>query len=167
MNIKRLIKESNLIEGIDDPKEIDQSLVAWEYLQYVQTLRHADIMKVQKIITLNQTDLRPNERGYYRDMSKVNVQVGGHICPDYGYVPGMMDNWLLDYDNLEPFEAHRRFERIHPFVDGNGRTGRMLMWWQEAWLNRELTPILFKNRQEYYASLTNKPTSKLSKEETE
>lgn len=35
-------------------------------------------------------------------------------------------------------------------VDGNGRTGRMLMWWQEIQQGKEPTLITFNNRREYY-----------------
>lgn len=55
---------------------------------------------------------------------------------------------------------HAQFETIHPFLDGNGRTGRMLIsfyLWQEKFLE---LPLLFlssyfkKNRQTYYEKLT-------------
>jgi hypothetical protein len=48
------------------------------------SLSHGDIMRVQKIITLHQDDLKPNEKGYYRGMAgnNVNVTVGGRLAPD-------------------------------------------------------------------------------------
>jgi len=45
-------------------------------------------------------------------MAKVNVRVGSYYPPNYGAVPGMMDNWLLDYEELGPWEAHRRLEHV-------------------------------------------------------
>ncbi len=152
-DMREHIKESNLIEGIDDPKEITQSEFAWYMLRNQAELTHGVICQVQKMITRNQTDLLPHQRGYYRDMSKVNVIVGDHRPPMWHMVPGLMDNWLLDYKTLGPWEAHRRFESIHPFVDGNGRTGRMLMWWQEIKDGKEPTMLLNANKQEYYKSL--------------
>lgn len=148
------IKQSNLIEGISDPKEIKQSLVAWEYLhdQYMP-LTHGVICTVQKIITLNQTDLQAHMRGYYRNMSEVNVRVGNYFPPDYKYVEGQMETLLRQAPMIDPWTFHVEFERIHPFVDGNGRTGRMIMWWQEVGGGNKPTLIKNADKQDYYARL--------------
>lgn len=152
--LRLLIAESNAIEGIYNPVEIEQSLVAWDYLiKYKINLTHGVICKVQKIITLHQPELAGPKRGYYRDLTQINVRVGNYTAPHYSAVQGLMDNWLLDYAGLEPFEAHRRFEAIHPFVDGNGRTGRMLMWWQEVKAGKAPTIINADERQAYYKKL--------------
>ena len=74
-----------------------------------------------------------------------------------GEAPGilhyLMDNWFQDmiqYRKKDPKEMHIRFEKIHPFADGNGRTGRMLMWWHEIKLEREPTLILNAEKEKYY-----------------
>jgi Fic family protein len=60
-------------------------------------------------------------------------------------------------DKTHPFIAasvfHQRFERIHPFSDGNGRTGRLLYNWML--LKSGYGVILFKNknRQAYFSAL--------------
>lgn len=128
-DVVRYIRGSNAIEGIYDEKEVTQSLHAWEYLMGIgDELTHKDICNVQKIITLNQTNLQPNQRGYYRNVSQTNVSVGGRNAPDYSYVEDLMQKWLADVPKMTPLIGHVRFESIHPFVDGNGRTGRMLYW---------------------------------------
>ena len=147
------IRQSNLIENIDDPAEDEQSMVAWLILNGTDKLSHGLICKVQKVITLHQSDLAPNERGYYRDMARVDVRVGAYRPPAYALVPGLMDNWLLDYEELGPWRAHVRFEKVHPFVDGNGRTGRLLLWRQEILLGKEPTLIKAADRLSYYRRL--------------
>jgi hypothetical protein len=142
------IHQSNLIEGIDDPREDKQSMSAWLWLLQQKKLDHGVICHLQKRITLHQTDLQPDQRGYYR---KLQVYIGDRVPVHHSMVKMLMDNWLLDYRKLGPLEAHIKFETVHPFVDGNGRTGRMLMWWQE--LHEGALPTLFENEhkwQDYY-----------------
>ena len=110
-DVVRYIRGSNAIEGIYDEKEVSQSLRAWEYLMAIgEELRHADICAIQKIITLNQQNLRPNQRGYYRNVSATNVSVGGHNAPDYSYVEGLMQNWLADVPKMTQLIGHIRFK---------------------------------------------------------
>lgn len=166
-DIKKYIKASNEIEGIYSEEEDAQSLLAWAYLEQLELLSHADIMRVQKIITLHQTDLKPNQRGYYRGMAgnDVNVSVGGRLAPDFSYVPDLMNGWLKDIPFMTPLTGHIRFESIHPFVDGNGRTGRMLYWF--ICKRNGIKPYFYnansdKDRQHYYRLFDQKMVIKLS-----
>ncbi len=75
--------------------------------------------------------------GGYRD---VGVQIGGgskltasYVAPPAELVPELMSN-LLDYANHSPDNPlvkaaiiHAQFETIHPYEDGNGRAGRVLV----------------------------------------
>jgi hypothetical protein len=66
-------------------------------------------------------------------------------------VDGLMTNWCMDYEQMGWKKAHVAFETIHPFVDGNGRIGRILMNWQRL---QEGLPILIihegPEQMEYY-----------------
>jgi Fic family protein len=143
----RHIYESNLIEDIDDLEEDIQSLEAWAFLIQHKEIDHTIVCGVQRLITQNQLDLADHEKGEYR---RHNIYVGGQIAPSWTLVKELMHNWLLDYKGMSPKKAHIRFEHIHPFADGNGRTGRMLMWWTER--QRGIVPTLFlsKDRDNYY-----------------
>jgi len=46
---------------------------------------------------------------------------------------------------------HIHFEKIHPFVDGNGRMGRILMNWQRVKVGLQPLIIWASERQAYYA----------------
>ena len=71
--------------------------------------------------------------GRYRD---VQVRIGGseHIPPNAMVVPQKMEelfDWYYKNLNMHPVllsaEMHERLVSIHPFIDGNGRTSRLLM----------------------------------------
>ncbi len=143
------IHNSNLIENIDDPKEDDQSMLAWEYISKQPDIAMGQLLETHKIITKNQ--LAINEAGNFR---VVHVWVGGRATPTPFMAMQLVYNLLLDLmqrpNEIDPKEAHVRFEYAHPFIDGNGRTGRMLMWWHEQKIGQEPSLIPIEKRQDYY-----------------
>jgi len=62
--------------------------------------------------------------GHFR---RVRVQVGDRVCPDPEEVPRLMDALVEAQCRLKPEEFYYEFELIHPFRDGNGRTGKILL----------------------------------------
>ncbi|WP_165350505.1 Fic family protein [Xylanimonas protaetiae] len=108
--------------------------------------------------------------GAYRS---VDVQIGGtskvtasYVAPPAAHVPGLMTN-LLDHANrsgdtplVKAAILHAQFETIHPYEDGNGRTGRVLV---HGYLARAglldqgvlpLSVVLRKDTDEYVRQLT-------------
>lgn len=71
-----------------------------------------------------------------------------------------MNELLDELDGIPPEKAlvaaayfHAKFENIHPFSDGNGRTGRLLMNYLLLTLNHPPVIIHEEDRREYYAAL--------------
>jgi Fic family protein len=96
-------------------------------------LRHEDILKLHRILAADVMD--HGKAGRYRTSS---VRVGDYIPPQAGDVSGLMfellEWWNKSSTELSPIVSsaiiHYRFEAIHPFADGNGRTGRALALWE-------------------------------------
>ncbi len=149
--ILKFLQESNAIEDVYDADSLFQAFVAWEYLMKQDELSHGAILKIHKILMLHQKHLKECDRGHYRTC---DVRIGYKtICPDYRLVRNLMDEWIKVWGNdlkEEWIKAHVEFERIHPFVDGNGRVGRMLMNWQIVKLGHRIHVIEEKYKELYY-----------------
>lgn len=79
-------------------------------------------------------------------------------------IPTEMDDWIANVNRLQAnpealleqlAAAHCRFEQIHPFLDGNGRTGRLLLNLVLVRLGYPPTVIRVQDREQYLRALQN------------
>ena len=115
------------------------------------------ILKLHHILLQN---IRDDAAGRFRT-NKEWVRVGNHIGVNPQFVHAFMSDLVEKYnasddqyflDKIVYF--HAEFENIHPFIDGNGRIGRLLINEQLDLL--DLPPILIPNKsknEEYYPAL--------------
>lgn len=104
------------------------------------------------------TDTKPDIAGRLREYS---VRVGSYRTPDWQDVPTLLVDFLRWYQqhekSIHPVElagrAHYKFEKIHPFGDGNGRVGRLLITYILRKARFPLLIIEYKKRQRYYRAL--------------
>lgn len=125
-------------------------------------LTHEDLFRLHAIMAGQVMD--QGEAGAYR---KIRVRVGPHIPPAPDEVSGLMfellEWWNKDAVALSPVLSsailHYRFEDIHPFADGNGRTGRALALWELYRRGFDSNHIFsvdeffWEDRPRYYAAL--------------
>ncbi len=144
-NITKFIRESNLIDGVDDPKEDAQSAKAWEYLSSQDKLTVEVVKETHRLIMINEPMLRP---GSFRRQA---VWIGGREGVNWKKIPAWMKRWLK-VANLPgiPMTDHVSFEMIHPFIDGNGRTGRMLLNWESLKKDNKIYIIKSETKHEEY-----------------
>ncbi|OCR18420.1 cell filamentation protein Fic [Helicobacter pullorum] len=147
-SLKEHFEIINHAEAIDYIKEI---------VRHKEPLSEFQIKSIHHLILKNIDD---KNAGAYR---KVNVKIAGarHIPPSYIEVQDEMERFIQWYKNeseaLHPVirasRVHIDFVGIHPFVDGNGRTSRLLM--NLELLKAHLPAINIKNdkKLEYYVAL--------------
>lgn len=151
------LHESNAIEEIrcfdyaqSQPGKLQGHVAAFLHSQQIARSRRlvsaVDLCWWQQLIVLEQKQARievPDAAiGKFRsDFAPFNVGVGNYVPPSFARVPELMQGWLrdlrthlLDDHELDPpavadlcGEMLQRFEAVHPFVDGNGRVGRLIV----------------------------------------
>lgn len=142
------IHESNLIEGVNDPAADLICLKAWKWF-LKEPMSLDTILALHKKVMADR--LNPAYVGVWRP---VDVTVGGRFCPRWEAVPSLMRDWLRRFagasGEAQTIIAHVAFEHVHPFVDGNGRIGRMIMNWQREYAYLPPAKITYLDRWEYY-----------------
>ena len=145
-----------------DILEVKNAFEAYEIMAGLDPYSVKDLLKAHKIMMNGLV----KEAGVFRSKG-VGVYAGDqliHAGTPANYVPkliGQLFDWLRT-SKLHPLVKscifHYEFEFIHPFADGNGRTGRLwhtliLAKWQEFFLWIPIETIIHERQSDYYKAI--------------
>lgn len=146
MNLYEFIVESNEIEGIFKSLSVEEL----ETYEFFLTLNKIDISSIEIFVN--------NICGKcIRDRPGMNVIVGSYMPPAGGPdIPKLLNILISKANNLEinSFKFHNEYEKLHSFMDGNGRSGRAIWAWMRLKENRDPFQLGFLHSF-YYESLEN------------
>ncbi|MBC8266835.1 MAG: Fic family protein [Flavobacteriales bacterium] len=125
IDLDRFISERELFETKNLARVVT-------YINSAAKERELDFDMILRLHKMLLSNIRDEIAGRFRNVDEW-VRVGNHIALDPTQIEEVLGNMLIDYkvNNEENIvkriaKLHLTFEQIHPFVDGNGRIGRIL-----------------------------------------
>ena len=162
----RYIFETNTIEAPDGVINVDDVVETVNHFRCIDlVIEHANkpltenmIKQLHLLLKSGTADSRNNwfAVGSYKRLAN---EVGGRETAAPKEVPAKMKELLADYRSLDKvtfddlLDFHYRFERIHPFQDGNGRIGRLILF--KECLRNKIVPFIIEDDMKmfYYRGL--------------
>lgn len=157
-----LYNDNSFKIGGKEPREIYEAINHKKALELVfKNLKNNDEFNEGFIKKLNETinrDIKDTEG--YRTV-QVFIRGSEHIPPAPEKIPNLMNYFIYNYNHDEQnifyklAKYHIEFEKIHPFEDGNGRTGRLLLNYEL--IKNNLPPVVISkdDRVKYFEFLKN------------
>lgn len=157
------------IEG-KEPREIYETINHKRALELLfnnlQNSKELDERLIKKLNEIINRDIKDTEG--HRTV-QVFIQGSEHIPPEPEKIPNLMLYHIYNYNHDEQdifskiAKYHIEFEKIHPFEDENGRTGRLLINYEL--LKNDLPPVIIakEDRVKYYELLKNNDSTDLAK----
>ena len=164
----RYIFETNTLGFENEAVNVDdvvETVNHFRCIDYVienaeKPLTEAFIKELHKILKTGTADSRKDwfAVGKYKKFAN---EVGGEITASPDEVPARMKKLIAQYSNLKNvslediIDFHYQFETIHPFQDGNGRVGRLIML--KECLHHDIVPFIISDdlKMFYYRGLKN------------
>ncbi|KAL1493145.1 hypothetical protein ABEB36_011261 [Hypothenemus hampei] len=159
--LKYVLETGHVVSG-KSLLEHNEVLGLEKAMQYVKLLTKSPYIGIKEILGIHRRvmgHVDPIKSGVFRDQK---VFIGSHVPPSYKDIPRLMNSyvdWLNSEEaqNMHPVRyaalAHYKLVDIHPFIDGNGRTSRLIM--NLILLKAGYPPVMVlkEQRDKYYDTL--------------
>ena len=155
---EKILLQIDLDRYITEREIFEAKNLAW-VVSYIDTKAREQELNLDVILSLHKmliSNIRDDIAGRFRKENEF-VRVGTHIAPDPKEIIERLEKLLAEYHSASYeniikriSKLHLTFEYIHPFIDGNGRIGRVI---NNYLLIREgFVPINIKfiDRKKYY-----------------
>ncbi len=157
----RYIYETNLVGSTKEPIKVDDIVETANHFRCIDTviseankqLTEALIKKLHFMLKNGTEDSR-KDWFLVGEYKKLPNEVGGKQTTPPEQVRTDIQELLGYYNKIEHvslddiLDFHFRFERIHPFQDGNGRVGRLIMF--KECLKYHIVPFIIEDELKYY-----------------
>lgn len=142
MNVQQFIEEEVERQGFPRGKPIWRERCTWMAMAWGWAMA----MQIERALPSkdnvealgSMVEREANMNGF----RQCDIYVGGRKGAPPSEIPRLMKAWALALPGLTADEAYYEFELIHPFEDGNGRTGKIIHNWM---LGRLWDPVLVKD----------------------
>jgi len=157
------------IEGITDNSDLDKLAIqnlektySWLYYQLSDIELNPDFIKTLHTKSLH--NLRSDAGTFRTEQSAIfnSAGIAIYLTPPPQEIRPLLAKWQLQsYDLCKSIISHYQFEKIHPFIDGNGRVGRLILTQQLRQLGYDFGGLLVieeainSTRDDYYYHLQN------------
>ncbi len=160
--VTSVINGKRILGPPQDIREVKNAYEAYERVSVLDSYSLKNLLLAHKIMMEGLV----KEAGSFRS-GNVGVYAGTeliHAGTPAKYVPNLMNQlftWLKQskyHPLVKSCVFHYEFEFIHPFADGNGRTGRLwqsliLQKWKEVFAWIPVETLVYENQEEYYKVL--------------
>lgn len=154
----------SVVEHLEAINHKEAIMFLEELVKEDSILTERDVKSIHAIILKQIND---EYAGKYRN-SNVIISGANHVPPKYEQLNTLMEKLVYDFNHswnkyhpvVQAALLHGEFVKIHPFIDGNGRTARLLL--NFVLMKNGFTPVIIKNenRLTYYDSLDYAHTTK-------
>ena len=160
--ITAILDGKPVVAPMNEVQEVRNAIKAYQLLDSLNPDSIDDLLKAHFAMEAGLID----DAGRFRrgDVGVASAEEIIHYAPPAERVPSLMGDLFDWLDSTEEHPLikssifHYEFEFIHPFSDGNGRTGRLwqtliLSKWRPVFANLPIENLVYKYRKEYYHAI--------------